>query len=103
MMEKIFKFVISYYLLILIAFFLVIITVACIQKTNGSDYPAENITLEKVIEYLDESEKSHQDVLDDPERIEGIDKNIIGDLEFHAECVKRYSAIKKFILENCKQ
>ena len=64
---------------------------------------ATEISTEKVLEYLDTAEQSHQQILDNPEWIDGVEdteySKLIGTVEDHAKWVKQYQEIKKYIFE----
>jgi ABC-type multidrug transport system fused ATPase/permease subunit len=59
---------------------------------------AENITIERAMEYLDEMESSHQQFVDKPEKLQGEIIEYLGDLNFHKEMVKRYQELREFML-----
>ena len=63
-----------------------------VQDTAGT------LTTADALDYLDDMEKSHQQVLDHPEFLIEVDTNFTGDMSFHAECVKRYQELKKFVI-----
>ena len=64
------------------------------------DY-GENITdidMDTALDWLRITERSHQQFIDRPELATG---GLLGDVEFHQDCIRRYQELRKFIINNC--
>jgi hypothetical protein len=90
---------------IIIAILYIVLAAVALLALFPWNHPVigSDITLDQALGYLDTMEKSHQQILDDPHLLDGVNTKLMGDLAFHTEMVREYRAIRKLILtENRK-
>lgn len=88
-------------LIIVIMAIIIIAAVAIPASIYFKGKPVQSgdiITLEQALNYIDTMEQSHQQVIDHPEFLIGVNTTLMGDLKFHAEAVKKYQNLRAFIL-----
>lgn len=101
-MKKILTFSIVLFVLFVIAVYSIL---ACsVNWESNITYDQFEITYEQALQYIDAMEKSHQQVVDHPERYDSIygikEQKLLGDIEFHKNAVTRYKQLRQFIVTN---
>lgn len=87
----------------LILFIIVIVGLGCytLGRYQGIHENPEiemgEISYTEGIIYLNQSARSHQQVIDNPSLLDGVDTTLMGDLQFHQNCIYKYEQLKDLL------